>query len=53
MKRINYGSQTINEDDIKSVSKILRSKTITQGIQVDLFEKKINQLFGGKFCVAL
>jgi len=53
MKNINYGSQTINENDIKSVSKILRSKTITQGIQVDLFEKKINQLFGGKFCVAL
>ena len=53
MKNINYGSHTINENDIKSVSKILRSKIITQGIQVDLFENKIKQSFGGKYCVAL
>ena len=53
MKIINYGFQTINENDIKSVSKILRSKLLTQGSQVDLFESKIKQLFGGRFCTVV
>ena len=53
MKHINYGSQTIDKKDIKSVVKILKSKTITQGNQINKFEKKINQIFGGRYCVAL
>ena len=40
MKYINYGSQTIDSKDIKSVTKVLKSKFITQGNQIPIFEKK-------------
>lgn len=53
MKNINYGSQTIDEKDIQSVSEVLKSKLITQGNKVSDFEKRIKQFFGGKYCVAL
>ena len=53
MKYINYGSQTIDSKDIKSVTKVLKSKFITQGNQIPIFEKKINKFFGGKYSVAV
>ena len=43
MKHINYGSQTIDSRDINSVNKVLRSKYITQGNQISIFEKQINK----------
>ena len=35
----NYGRQTINDDDIDAVIKVLKSELLTQGPQVDKFEK--------------
>ena len=37
---IPYGRQSIDEEDIASVLKVLRSDLITQGPIPDLFEKK-------------
>ena len=37
---IPYSSQVINKDDILAVKKVLKSKFITQGPLIELFEKK-------------
>ena len=50
---INYGKQSITDDDIKSVIKTLKSDYITQGYKIEEFEKKLNIKFGGKFCAVL
>lgn len=47
---INYGKQTIDEDDIKSVISVLKSDYLTQGPQIEKFEKKLKEYFGFKFC---
>ena len=50
---INYGKQYIDNDDIKAVTKILKSKFLTQGPLVNKFEKKLKNLLGSKYCCAL
>ena len=50
---INYGKHFINKDDISSVIRVLKSKFLTQGQQVPIFEKKINSYFGSKYSVAV
>ena len=49
---IPYGKQNINQDDIKSVIKVLKSDYLTQGPKVPLFEKKISKYCNAKFSVA-
>ncbi len=53
MNIINYGLHTICNEDINSVVKVLKSNFLTQGNQVNLFEKKISSLFGNKYSVAV
>ena len=43
MNKINYGRQYVDSKDIQAVSKILKQDKITTGIQVEKFEKLINQ----------
>ena len=50
---INYGKQFIDNDDIKAVTKILKSKFLTQGPLVNKFEKKLKNFLGSKYCCAL
>ena len=38
---INYGKHFIDQSDINSVIKVLRSNKITQGPYVELFESKL------------
>jgi dTDP-4-amino-4,6-dideoxygalactose transaminase len=45
---INYGSHYIDKNDIKAVNKVLRSKSLTNGKEVEQFEKSINKYFGCK-----
>ncbi len=47
---INYGKQTLNENDIKSVVKILKTPFLTSGPNIEKFEKELINKFGGKFC---
>jgi len=40
-RRIQYGRQTIEEDDYESILKVLKSDFLTQGPTNELFEKKV------------
>ena len=52
-KTINYGNHYISEANILSVSKALRENKITQGKNVELFEKKLNSFIGSKYSVVV
>ena len=49
---IPYGRQWIDENDVKSVINVLRSKKITQGPNVEEFENALAKYSGAKFAVA-
>ena len=49
---ISYGSQYIDNSDIKAVVEVLKSDFITQGQKIPEFENKINSFVGSKFSVA-
>ena len=52
MEVINYGKQTIDEDDIAEVVKVLRSNLLTSGPLVKKFEEQISKKFKSKYsCV--
>ena len=42
---ISYGKQTIDEDDIKEVVKVLSGDWLTQGPIVNEFESELNKFF--------
>ena len=50
---INYGSQYIDHKDIQSVTKVLKSNWLTQGPQVEKFEKKLKNYFGANYCAVV
>ena len=47
---LNYGKQNINQNDIKSIKKTLKSNFLTQGPKVEEFENLINKKFKSKYC---
>ena len=49
---IPYGRQSISDEDIDNVTKILKSDFLTQGPVVPKFEDAINAVTGSKFCIA-
>lgn len=50
---IPYGKQYIDEEDLKAVSEVLTSPYLTTGPKVDEFEKKLCELTGAKYAVAI
>ncbi len=50
---INYGKQTIDKSDIDSVVKVLKSNYLTQGQEIQKFEKKLCNFFGSKYCAVV
>lgn len=50
---IPYGKQTISEEDIQSVVKVLQSDFLTQGPIVPLFENHVAQYCGSKYAIAV
>lgn len=50
---IPYGKQNISKDDIEAVTKVLKSDFLTQGPEVNKFEKKIATYTGSKYSVAV
>ena len=46
---INYGKQSINQDDIDSVVEILKSDYLTQGPTVPKFEKSLADYCGSNY----
>ena len=53
MKVYPYSRQKIDQNDIKSVTKVLKSDFLTQGPMVPRFEKLIAKKIGSKYSVAL
>lgn len=53
MKTIPYGRQHIDEDDIASVVKVLRSDFVTQGPAIEEFERAFAQKVRAKYAVAV
>ena len=52
-KIINYGQHFIDKDDIKEVSKVLKSPYITQGSYVKKFEDEFKKKFKCKYALAV
>ena len=52
-KIIPYSTQYLNNDDIKSVKKILLSKNLTKGKKTIEFENKIKNTVGSKYSCAI
>ena len=50
---ISYGRQTIGDDDINEVVKVLSSEWLTQGPTVNKFESNLNEFFNSDYCVAV
>ena len=50
---IPYGRQSISQDDIDAVIRVLKSDYLTQGPVVPLFEEAVAKHVGGKFGVAV
>ena len=50
---IPYGKHHVDEEDIKSVIKVLKSDNLTQGPLIAAFEKEISKYVGAKYSVAV
>jgi len=53
LKKIPYGRQWIGKEEIRAVSKVLRSDFLTQGPKVAEFEKALAKKVGAKYAVAV
>tara|TARA_B110000027_G_C16122555_1_gene304289 strand:- start:24039 stop:25187 length:1149 start_codon:yes stop_codon:yes gene_type:complete len=53
MKKIPYGRQSIDQNDIDAVIKILKGDFLTQGPKVKEFENKFSNYVGTKYSVAV
>ena len=49
IKKISYGKQSINKNDINNVIKALKSELITQGPLINEFQKKLKNFVGEKY----
>jgi UDP-4-amino-4,6-dideoxy-N-acetyl-beta-L-altrosamine transaminase/dTDP-4-dehydrorhamnose reductase len=50
---IPYGRQSIDEDDIKAVVEVMRSRNLTQGPKIEEFESTLCSITGATFAVAV
>lgn len=50
---IYYGRQSVNEQDIQAVEKVLRSDFLTQGPSIERFERCVADYCGAKYAVAV
>lgn len=50
---IPYGRQNIDEDDIKAVVEVMRSRNLTQGPKIEEFESTLCSITGTTFAVAV
>lgn len=50
---ISYGRQSIDDSDIDSVIRVLKSSHLTQGKKIEEFEKVLSKFTGAKYAVAV
>lgn len=53
MPPIPYGKQSISEEDIEAVVRVLRSDWITQGPAIERFERAVAEICGARYAVAV
>ena len=53
MVNIQYGRQSVDEDDIQAVVEVLRGDFLTTGPTVAAFEKAVCDYTGAKYAVAI
>jgi UDP-4-amino-4,6-dideoxy-N-acetyl-beta-L-altrosamine transaminase len=53
MNPIPYGKQNITQEDIDSVIEVLKSDFLTQGPEIEKFEKNFTKYIGAKYAVAV
>ena len=53
MKRYPYGKQTITDEDVAAVTRVLRSPFLTQGPEIPAFEKAFERITGVRNAVAV
>ena len=53
MGKVPYSRQSINKNDIKAVSSVLKSDFLTTGPKVKEFEEKLQKIFSSKYSLAL
>ncbi len=53
MKRIPYGCQDINQEDLQSVMEVMQSLWLTQGPAIKRFEEAVAEYCGAKYAVAV
>ena len=53
LPKIPYGRQHINDDDIQSVIKVLKSEHLTQGPEIGALEKAFSEYVGSKYAIAV
>ena len=53
MKKIPYGKQNITKEDIDAVVKVLKSDFLTQGPNIQKFERSFSSYVGSKYAVAV
>ena len=50
---IPYSRQLIDKNDIRNITKTLKSNFVTTGPKIQEFEKKLRNFLGAKYCVAV
>lgn len=53
MESIPYSRQSISEEDVAAVTRVLRSDFLTQGPEIELFEQAVAAVSGAKYAVAV
>ena len=50
---ISYGKQFIDSKDIYAINKVLKGDWLTQGPQIEKFERALKNYFGAKYCAVV
>ena len=50
---INYGQHYLDKKDIDAVNNVLKKKFLTQGNEIEKFEKNLCKYFGSKYALAV
>ena len=50
---INYGKHYLDKNDIRAVNSVLKKKFLTQGNEIEKFEKNLRNYFGCKYALAV
>ena len=53
MDKVPYSTQSINQEDIRAVNSVLKSKFLTTGPKIEEFEKKLSKFSNSKYALTV